>query len=68
MLAAGQSINVVNIGEGDFDGSRNEVDMAAATDNFLKSKAIILDKGQHKDWQQRELALNAMHECFEAVP
>jgi len=66
MLAAGQSINVVNIGEG-FD-MRNDIDMAAAQETFDKNKDIVLKKGQHKDWQERELALNAMHECFEVAP
>ena len=50
MLAAGQSINVVNIGEGGLD-SRNELDLAAATADFDRSKAIVVEKGQHKEWQ-----------------
>lgn len=49
MLAAGQSINVVNIGEGGFE-NRENVDLSAATENFEKSKAVIMEKGQHKDW------------------
>jgi len=49
MLAAGQSINVVNIGEGGFEG-RADVDLTVATENFAKNKAIILEKGQHKEW------------------
>ena len=43
MLAGGQSINVVNIGEG-FE-SRAHVDITAATDNFEKHKAIVIEKG-----------------------
>lgn len=27
-----------------------------------------MQKGQHKDWQEREIALTAMHESFEAAP
>ena len=49
MLAAGQSINVVNLGEG-FGESRNEVDMAQAQEQFNKNKEIVLKKGEHKDW------------------
>lgn len=67
MLAAGQSLNVVNIGEGTFN-ERVEIDMTAAQEHFDRNKAIVMEKGQHKDWQQRELALNAMHECFETTP
>ena len=44
------------------------MDLAAAHENFEKQKAVVLDKGMHKDWQQRELALNAMHECFDLIP
>ena len=39
-----------------------------ATETFAKNKAIIIDKGQHKDWQLREIALSAMQESFEAAP
>ena len=67
MLAAGQSINVVNIGEGGFEQPA-AVDLTAAKETFEKNKAIITEKGQHKDWHERELALNAMHDCFEVVP
>lgn len=67
MLAAGQSINLDSIGEAGFE-SRNEVDLSAAIACFEKNKSIVMDKGQHKDWQQRELALNALHECIEVVP
>ena len=49
MLAAGQQINVVNIGEGGFEKAA-EADLTAATENFDRNKAIILEKGQHKDW------------------
>ena len=45
-----------------------EVDTAEIQEDFDKKKAIVLEKGQHKDWQQRELALTAMHECFESIP
>ena len=67
MLAAGQSINVVNIGDMDFENNA-EVDLTAATESFNKNKAIVIEKGQHKDWQQREIALNAMNEMFEIAP
>jgi len=66
ILAAGQSINVVNIGEG-FE-SRNESDLKAAAESFAKHKVVVVEKGHHKEWQEREVALNAMHECFEAAP
>lgn len=68
MLAAGQSINVVNIGDPGMESRNDFVDMQAATDSFERNKAIVIEKGHHKDWQQREIALNAMHECFETVP
>ena len=42
--------------------------MTAAKADFDKNKLIVIDKGQHKDWQMRELALTAMHECFEGTP
>jgi len=58
---------VVNIGDSAF-GEKVEVDMTMAQENFDKNRAIIVEKGQHKDWQQRELALNAMFECFETTP
>ena len=29
-----------------------------------KYRALINEKGSHKDWMQREIALNAMQECF----
>ena len=67
MLAAGSSINVVNIGEAGFN-DHVEVDLTMAQENFDRNKAIVMEKSQHKDWQQRELALNAMHECFETTP
>ena len=44
MLAAGQSINVVNIGDPSFE-SREQVDMSAALEAFEKNKAIVADKG-----------------------
>ena len=66
MLAGGQQVNIVNLGESAFE--RVEVDTAAAQETFNRNKAIILEKGQHKEWQQREIALNAMHECFETIP
>lgn len=46
----------------------SQVDLVEAHETFEKRKAIVLDKGHHKDWQQRELALTAMQECFENVP
>lgn len=27
-------------------------------------KRILQEKGSHKDWTQREIALNTMQECF----
>ena len=41
MLAAGQSINVVNIGDPGME-SRNDFDMIAATESFEKQKAIVM--------------------------
>lgn len=29
-----------------------------------KYKQIIKEKGQHKDWTQREIALTTIQECF----
>lgn len=29
-----------------------------------KYKQIISEKGSHKDWMQREIAMNNMQECF----
>ena len=43
MLAAGQSINVVNIGDTGFE--RVEIDLTAAKADFEKNKAIVMDKG-----------------------
>ena len=34
-------------------------------ENFERLKAIITEKGVHKDWTQREIALNSLQECFE---
>jgi len=35
------------------------------TDQALeKFKQIIAEKGSHKDWTQREIALGAILECF----
>lgn len=38
---------------------------AANKENFEKLKAIVMEKGTHKDWTQREIALNSLQECFE---
>ena len=65
MLAAGKSINVVNIGGDDMNKPEEFTEMHVEL--FNKNKAIVQEKGQHKDWHERELALNAMHECFENV-
>ena len=64
MLSAGQSADDAI----ETAVERPEVDSAAAQESFERSKAIVMEKGQHKDWQQRELALTAMHDCFEAAP
>ena len=66
MLAAGSELSIVNIGDGGFE--RAEVDISEAIALFNKNKAIVMDKGQSKDWTQREVALTAMHEGFEATP
>lgn len=34
---------------------------ATSLENYKK---IIQEKGTHKDWTQREIALNSMQECF----
>ena len=65
MLAAGKSINVVNIGGDDMNKPEEFTEMHVEL--FNKNKTIVQEKGQHKDWHERELALNAMHECFENV-
>jgi hypothetical protein len=36
-------------------------------ENFERLKTIITEKGVHKDWTQREIALTSMQECFEMV-
>ena len=66
MLAAGQDSSITNLGEQQIE--RNEIDLTEAQEKFDKSKAIVIEKGQHKDWTQRELALTAMYECFENIP
>lgn len=65
MLAAGQSINVVNIGE---VAEASEEFTVIHQEAFDKNKMLVMEKGQHKDWTQREIALTAMQECFENVP
>jgi hypothetical protein len=35
-----------------------------SAEDLEKHKAIIKDKGSHKDWTYREQALQAMQECF----
>lgn len=44
MLAAGQSINVVNIGDPMFE-NKAEVDLTQAAEAFERQKAIVVDKG-----------------------
>ena len=44
MLAAGQSINVVNIGDTGFERN-NDIDMTAAKESFDRNKAIVKEKG-----------------------
>ena len=48
MLAAGTELSTVKLSEEGF--TRVEQDIEMAKETFGKNKAIILDKGQHKDW------------------
>ena len=47
----------MNVGSSDQQAHKKE--------NFERLKAIITEKGVHKDWTQREIALNSLQECFE---
>ena len=63
-------MNVVNIGLGDInpDSSTenlNEAQEAVMAEIFEKNKLIVIEKCHAKDWQIKELALQAMQECFE---
>ena len=74
------SINVVNIGMMPTSSAENLNDdgkigtvmlMKEQTqsnkENFERLKKIIQEKGVHKDWTQREIALTSLQECFEVV-
>ena len=54
MLEAGKEINIVNIGE--FNTSSKE-SHSKQIEIYEKNLAIIEEKGSHKDWVQREIAL-----------
>ena len=68
------NLNVVNLGfggmeaqpKGGLNDREEEVDMlvgaeqAVSQENFERLKAIIMEKGTHKDWTQREIALNSL--------
>lgn len=49
MLAAGKELSIVNIGEGGFESQ--EQDITVVREMFAKNKEIVIQKGQHKDWQ-----------------
>ena len=45
-----------------------KVESSKINDESLdKFKSIIYDKGNHKDWTQREIALQNIQECFQLV-
>jgi hypothetical protein len=70
-----QALNVVNIEfgidnsneENKADKQTSEAQTASNKENFLRLKTIITEKGIHKDWTQREIALTSLQECFEMV-
>ena len=64
MQEAGKELSIVNIG--DFNSPSQESE-AKQTEIFEKNAKIIEEKGTHKDWVQRELALQAMQETYEIV-
>jgi hypothetical protein len=39
-------------------------DQKLDVDRLWNFKKIISEKGTHKDWTQREIALNTLQECF----
>lgn len=64
MQEAAKELNIVTIG--DFNTGAKE-SQAKQMETFEKNKRIIEEKGTHKDWQQKELALQAMQEIYEMV-
>lgn len=64
MQAAAKELSIVNIGE---FGVTTEASKFKQKEILDTNKAIVADKGKHKDWQLREQALVAMQEVFEAV-
>ena len=64
MQEAAKSLNIVNIGE--FNSGSQETE-AKQHEVLEKNKTIIAEKGSHKDWVQREMALQAIQEVFEIV-
>jgi PDZ domain-containing secreted protein len=63
MQAAAKEISIVNIG----DFSNTEHSQSKQREILETNKAIIAEKGKHKEWGQREAALVAMQEIFESV-
>ena len=43
----------------------NEAQAAARAEIFERNKLIVIEKAHIKDWQIREVTLQAMQECFE---
>ena len=61
------SLKIVNIGsdENELVENLDESSCAIKKEVFEKNKLIVMEKGRHKDWMFKEIALNAMLECFE---
>ena len=69
MQAAVASLSIVNIGD-DLEAPTScpvddEATLAIKAEIFQRNMVIVVDKANHKDWTQKELALTAMQECFE---
>ena len=43
----------------------NEAQAAARAETFEKNKLIVIEKAHIKDWQIKEITLQAMQECYE---
>ena len=64
---------MVNIGELalpndlDFNKTIHAGMIVVTPEAFQKYKETIMEKGNSKDWTQREVALQSMQDCFENV-
>ena len=69
--AVQSKVNVVNIGmEASIERDQsienlNEAQAAARAEIFERNKLIVIEKAHIKDWQIKEVTLQAMQECFE---